>query len=109
MLQLCQLGRVIFQDSGHRFSPCITAKSAMSSQHFVQNCTQSKDVGPSVYRFSANLLWSHITGSAHHHAGSRLRTSHGSPIRICICAAVLLHHLCEPKIENLYASFLGKE
>ena len=62
--------RVFFQDGRHRFGRSVAPECALARKHFVQNCSESENIGARVGRFAANLLRRHVTDGAEHHARS---------------------------------------
>ncbi len=55
-------------------------EQSLTSEHFVQHCAESPDVGALVHRFAARLFGAHIRRSAHDHPC--LRQRHGQCGRV---------------------------
>jgi len=65
-----ELGRILFQDRAHGFHGGIAVESALSGEHFVEDCTETENIGAVVGSVSFHLFRGHVADRAHDHAGA---------------------------------------
>src|SRR5262249_20507647 len=66
---ILQKDRLFFEDRNDRVTDGFSRERHLPSFHFIEDDTQTPDIGPRISRAAARLLRRHVRGRAHYHAG----------------------------------------
>src|SRR5581483_5127860 len=64
IIQVRQVGRVFFEDGGHRIGRSVSVEGRLATKHLVQNSAESEQIGTHIGSLTANLLRRHVSDRA---------------------------------------------